>query len=109
MKFIIYNDYLPGKDGFVKFISKEDIARKFGLGPKDYQDSTIGVNWYWVRLTARIDNDYNLAKAVSEEIGNNWIPFERKRIISKLESLSFLERLKFLFQKKLPDGLLTKI
>jgi hypothetical protein len=61
---------------------------------------TFPEDYYWIRLDYKYDNNHNIPRAAHETIRDYWVPEITLRTIKKVESMSFLERLKFLFTSK---------
>lgn len=106
MKFVICNDYGVDRTGLPIVITKEELARRYKI-PLENTIDYIPKDYYWVRLYNRIDNQYQIARSVHEQIKNHWLPEERKRIKYSLESMNFIQRLKFLCTSKVTSDIIS--
>ena len=110
MKFILSDGYVKSKnDGDIHHISREQLSKLYKIPLNQTIESTVGVNWNWIRLHPREDGQYDVARCVHEQIENQWIPLAEDRLYEKLNKLSLWNRLKFLFKGRLSKDDLNKI
>ena len=100
MKFIMTDGYVKSNwDGDVHHITRAQLSRLYKIPIDQTVESTVGVNWNWISLHPRQDGQYEIARCVSEQIENTWMPLatkkENERVNEVLNNLSFLKRLKY--------------
>lgn len=106
-KFVITDDYAKVRHS-VQHFHPTEIASFYGLKPHQWT-SEIPKNRQYIRLGARVDNNYNLPLAIMEYYEKNIIAFEKWKIRHTVTKLSFFERIKFILFKELPQDFMERI